>query len=143
MTREATVRTVGTTAEAPVVVLDVGDAVVPILVTPDQAHTVELGLAGESFERPLTHDLLATVVADFGGAIDRVRIDAVAEGTFMAKLDAEQYVDGERRAHTFDVRASDAVSVAVRVDCPIEVAESVVERAGQPPDEFTLEGRED
>lgn len=145
MAQEVSVRSVGMArAEgAPVVVLDADDRVVPVLVTPDQAHAIELALAGEHFERPLTHDVLAEVVTEFGGAVDRVRIDDIHDGTFLAKLDAEQYVAGDRHESTFDVRASDAIAIALRVDCPIELSESVLQTAGQPSEEFTVEGFEE
>lgn len=138
---EATVRTVGVKPDerTPVVLLAVGDAVVPILVTRDQAHAIRLGLDGEQFERPLTHDLFVEAVAEFGGAVDRVRIDALEDGTFYAKLDAEQYHGGERKQLVFDVRASDAVAIALRVDCPIEVSDDVVSAAGRDPDDVRVE----
>jgi hypothetical protein len=83
------------------------------------------------------------MVGEFGSAVDRVRIDGLADGTFLAKIDAEQYRDGERRQLTFDARPSDAIAIALRVDCPIEVSESVVDRAGRPSEEFDVQGEQD
>lgn len=141
MVHTATVRTVGVTVtktgqDMPVVLLDVDDQVVPIFISPDQAQSVQLALNGESFDRPLTHDLLVDMVAEFGAAIDRVRIDDLAGGTFYAKVDTEQYRDGDRRKRTFDARPSDAIAISLRVDCPIELADSVVKQAGQPASSF-------
>lgn len=123
---------------APVVVLEVGGRFVPIFITPDQAQSMQFALQGVPPERPLTHDLLVDMVTDFGGAIDRVRIDDLAEGTFYAKVDAERYEDGERERFVFDARPSDGIAIALRVDCPITVTDVVVEAAGQLPEEFDV-----
>jgi len=148
MTHEARVRGLGMSVneegpDTPVVMLEVDDRVVPIFISTDQAQSIQHALEREPFERPLTHDLLVEMVGEFGSALDRVRIDGLADGTFLAKVDAEQYRDGERRKLTFDARPSDAIAVALRVDCPIEVSESVVERAGRPSEEFDLQGEPD
>lgn len=143
MDHDATVRGLGVSASddgngAPVVLLGARDSVVPIFVSSDQAQSIQHALEGEPFERPLTHDLLVDVVAELGGAVDRVRIDDLADGTFYAKIHAEEYREGERRSVTFDARPSDAIAVALRVDCSILVSEAVVEEAGRSPEEFDL-----
>ena len=125
---------------APVVILEVDDRFVPIFVSPDQAQSMQFALEGVPSERPLTHDLLIEMITDFGCAIDRVRIDDLADGTFYAKIDAERYEEGEREQFVFDARPSDGIAIALRVDCPITVAESVVEEAGQRPEEFDVRG---
>ena len=125
---------------APVVILEVADRFVPIFVSPDQAQSMQLALQGVPPERPLTHDLLVDMVTDFGCAIDRVRIDDLADGTFFAKIDAERYEDGGREEFVFDARPSDGIAIALRVDCPIVVSDAVVEEAGQAPEEFDVRG---
>jgi bifunctional DNase/RNase len=90
----------------------------------------------EPFERPLTHDLFVEMVAEFGAAIDRVRIDDLADGTFYAKIDTEQYHKGERNRAVFDARPSDGIAIALRVDCPLVVTGEVVDEAGHPPEAF-------
>jgi len=141
MARTATVRGVGVSVSdggerIPVVLLDVAGQVVPIFVSEDQAKSIQHALDEEPFDRPLTHDLLVEMVAEFGAAIDRVRIDALHDGTFYAKVDAEQYRDDERRTLTFDARPSDGIALALRLKCPIELAEDVVEEAGRPQEAF-------
>ena len=125
---------------APVVILEVDDRFVPIFISPDQAQSMQFALQGVPSERPLTHDLLVDMITDFGCAIDQVRIDDLADGTFYAKIDAERYEGGEREAFVFDARPSDGIALALRVDCPIMVADSVVEEAGQHPEEFDVRG---
>jgi bifunctional DNase/RNase len=141
MPRTATVRGVGVSVSddgerIPVVLLDVAGQVVPIFVSEDQAKSIQHALDEEPFDRPLTHDLLVEMVTEFGAAVDRVRIDALHEGTFYAKVDTEQYRDGERRTLTFDARPSDGIALALRLECPIELAEDVVEEAGRSQEAF-------
>jgi hypothetical protein len=143
MNHDATVRGLGVSVGGegegtPVVLLSVRDSVVPIFVSGDQAQSIQLAFEGEPFDRPLTHDLLVEMVAELGGAVDRVRVDDLADGTFYAKVDAEEYREGERRELTFDARPSDAIALALRVECPIQVSGDVVDRAGRPPEEFDL-----
>ena len=144
MDHQASVRGLGLTAGtrgegAPVVLLDVREEVVPIFISRDQAQSIQHALDKEPFDRPLTHDLLLEMLTEFGGAIDRVRIDGLSDGTFLGKIDAEQYVGGTPKERTFDARPSDAIALALREDCPILVSDSVVDRAGQPPADFELQ----
>ncbi|MDZ7701374.1 MAG: bifunctional nuclease family protein [Halobacteriales archaeon] len=144
MEHPATVQGVGLTVDdealsTPVVVLSARDAYLPIYVTTDQARAIHLARTGTPAERPLTHDLLLEMVTDFGGAVDRVRIDDLADGTFYAKVDAERYEDGEREAYVFDARPSDGIAIAVRADCPIVVTDEVLDAAGQPPEAFEID----
>lgn len=124
---------------APAIILRVDDRVLPIFVGPGQSHSIQLALEGIPFERPLTHDLLVEMVTDIGGAIDRIRIDDLSDGTFYAKIDVERFRDGEREKFVFDARPSDGIAIAVRVQCPIEVAEAVVKEAGIDPDEIVTD----
>lgn len=125
--------------EVPAVVLRVREEFLPIFVTADQVRSIRGALAGEPFERPLTHDLLVDMMTEFGGAVDSVRIDDIADGTFYGKVDAERYEDGEPRRFVFDARPSDAIALAGRVECPIEVSDEVVDAAGQPPEAIELD----
>jgi bifunctional DNase/RNase len=142
MDHEASVRGVAVTDEderVPAVLLDVREEILPVFVTGDQAQSVQIALSSETFERPLTHDLFVEMLTEFGGAIDRVRIDELTDGTFYGKLDVEQYAGGERSEITFDIRPSDAIAIAVRTDSPIFVADEVIDAAGQEPDSITFE----
>jgi bifunctional DNase/RNase len=127
-------------SNVPAVVLNVRDEYLPIVITTDQARAIQLALSGEPFERPLTHDLLVEMVTEFGGAVDGVRIDDLADGTFYAKIDAERYENGHPERFVFDARPSDAVALAVRVDCPIVVSDAVLDVAGQSAEDVELEG---
>ncbi len=143
MTHEATVRGLGISVDGeegtPAVVLAADDRAIPIFISADQAKSISHAIEGKPFDRPLTHDLFVEMLTEFGGAIDRVRIDGLSENTFLAKIDAERYVGGERSAVTFDARPSDAIALALRVECPILVDDAVLEEAGRPPDAFDFQ----
>jgi len=148
MEHEATVEGVGIGVSeedrgAPVVILKARGELIPIFVSKDQAQSMQLAIDGEPFERPLTHDLFVEMVAEFGAAIDRVRIDDLADGTFYAKIDTEQYHGGERKQAVFDARPSDGIALSLRVDCPLIVTDEVVDEAGRPPDAFETESDDD
>ena len=141
MKHEATVEGVGVGVsdegpDAPVVLLRAREELIPIFISADQAQSMQLALEGEPFERPLTHDLFVEMVAEFGAAIDRVRIDDLADETFYAKIDTEQYHEGERNRAVFDSRPSDGIAIALRVDCPLVITDKVVDEAGRPPEAF-------
>jgi len=144
MKHEATVEGVGVGVSeegsgTPVVLLRAREEIVPIFVSSDQAQSMQLAIDGEPFERPLTHDLLVEMVAEFGGAIDRVRIDDLTDGTFYAKVDTEQYLEDRRKEMVFDARPSDGIAIALRVDCPLVVSDEVVDAAGRSPEEFDVD----
>ncbi|OTF05898.1 bifunctional nuclease family protein, partial [Halorubrum sp. SD612] len=80
------------------------------------------------------------ILTEFGGAIDRVRVDDLRDGTFYAKVDAERYEEGEPERFVFDARPSDALALAVRLDCPIVVTDEVIDEAGRPPDSVQFSG---
>ncbi|MEZ3114442.1 bifunctional nuclease family protein [Halobaculum sp. MBLA0147] len=125
--------------EVPAVILRARSELLPIFVTRDQANAIRLGLTDRVFERPLTHDLLVEMVTEFGGAVDGVRIDDLTDGTFYAKVDAEVYESGQPREFVFDARPSDAIAVAIRFECPIQIADEVLDTAGQPPESIEMD----
>jgi bifunctional DNase/RNase len=144
MEHEATVEGVGVGVSeegsgTPVVLLRAREEIVPIFVSSDQAQSMQLAIEGEPFERPLTHDLLVEMVAEFGGAIDRVRIDDLSDGTFYAKIDTEQYTEDRRKEMVFDARPSDGIALSLRVDCPLIVSDEVIDEAGRSPEQFDSE----
>ena len=127
----------------PAVILTAREEYLPIFITADQAKSIQLALSGEPFERPLTHDLLVELLTEFGGAVDGVRIDDLAEGTFYAKVDSERYQAGEPERFVFDARPSDAIALAVRAECAISVSGEILDAAGRPPEEFELGERDE
>lgn len=124
--------------DAPAVLLESVGKYVPIYVSPDQAQSIQLALNDMSVARPMAHDLLVEMIMDFGGAIDKVRIDDLSDGTFFAKIHTEHYHDGNRRQMDFDARPSDAIAIALRVECPITINEEVFTRASRSAEDIDL-----
>jgi bifunctional DNase/RNase len=103
----------------------------PIFIGPCEAEAIAVKLQGMAVERPLTHDLLKSVIAELGGQVRHIVVNDLRQDTFFAEILVEQ--DGQTR--TIDSRPSDAIALAVRLDVPIYVAESVMERASITPDD--------
>jgi bifunctional DNase/RNase len=97
----------------------------PIWIGPFEADAIAMALQGHEAQRPMTHDLLKTVIAQLGASISRVLVSDVSEGTFYARIEAER----DHQTITLDARPSDAIALAVRCDAPIFVATHVLEEA--------------
>ena len=107
------------------------DRYLPIWIGPSEANAIAMRLQGLSAERPLTHDLLVSVLAALGASISRVVVTHVIDGTFHARLYLENASGDESEV---DSRTSDAIAVAVRTGSPIYVDERVLDEAGVEPD---------
>ena len=110
-----------------VVVLKEKDAerFLPIWIGPDVADAIAYHLQDVNSPRPLTHDLIMTMISELGGAVTSVAINDLKDDTFYAVVRIEQ--DGQTLE--IDSRSSDAIAIAVRAEVPIYVAEHVLERA--------------
>jgi bifunctional DNase/RNase len=101
------------------------DRYLPIWIGPWEASAIAMRLQGLTPERPLTHDLFATVLGELGVRVDRVLISSLADETFHARL----VLVGPDARHEIDARPSDAIALAVRLGVPIFAAEAVLDQA--------------
>jgi uncharacterized protein len=108
-----------------------------IWIAPAEAASIAMELQGTSSPRPLTHDLLKSVIAELGGRVSNIIISDLIDDIFYARL----VLDVNGRHAEIDSRPSDAIALAVRTKVPIFVTESVLDRAGVSLD--TAEERED
>jgi bifunctional DNase/RNase len=116
------------------------DRYLPIWIGPSEANAIAMRLQGVTSERPLTHDLLVTILGAVHGSVNRVVVTHVDEGTFHARL----YLDTAEGTETeIDSRTSDAIAVAVRTGSRIYVDERVLDEAGVEPDGDLAEGETD
>jgi len=106
------------------------DTALPIYISHHQAESIMNGLHGVKFQRPLTHDLFSNVINSLGASIEKVVIDDLVEGVFMAKLYLEHYRDGKMEEIVVDARPSDCIALAVREGCDILVSRKVLGEAG-------------
>lgn len=111
----------------PVVVLRDPDEqrFLPIWIGHFEATAILMETQGIKPPRPLTHDLLKSVIENFNGAIERVVIDNLKDGTFYAKI----HIKNGQGSSPVDARPSDAIALAVRTGTPIFVEEKVLEQA--------------
>lgn len=102
-----------------------------IWIGPYEADAITIKLQGVEVARPLTHDLLEQGLSRLGAKVSHILVNDLHDDTFYARVVMDR--DGERIE--LDSRPSDAIALAVRVQAPIFVSESVMERAGVTPDE--------
>ena len=102
------------------------DRYLPIWIGPAEADAIAVKLQGVSVARPLTHDLLQSVIDALGARVHSITVSDLRNDTFYAKIILN--IDGGQIE--VDSRPSDALALAVRVDAPIYVEESVLDRAG-------------
>jgi len=103
-----------------------GDRYLPIWIGATEATAIALALEGVEPQRPLTHDLLTTVIGRLECTVDRVVITQLRDGIYYADLVLTR--DGKQI--TISARPSDAIAVAARVDAPISVLPVVLEEGG-------------
>ncbi len=102
----------------------------PIWIGSWEAQSIAMKLQGVEAERPLTHDLLTTILSDLGVSVRRVLISDLADETYRARI---VLVQGGSDFE-IDARPSDAIALAVRVAAPIFATEAVLDRAGVIPE---------
>jgi bifunctional DNase/RNase len=102
------------------------DRYLPIWIGPAEADAIAVKLQDLSVPRPLTHDLLRTVIDTLGGSVVHILVSDLHNDTFYAKIVIQ--VNGATRE--IDSRPSDAMALAVRAQVPIFAEESVMDKAG-------------
>jgi uncharacterized protein len=108
----------------PIVILkDVaGDSVLPIWVGIYEANAIALEIEKVTTPRPMTHDLLKNVLTGLDTLVHKVVVTELREDTFFAVI----WLEREGRIISIDSRPSDALALALRVDCPIFVEDDVL-----------------
>jgi bifunctional DNase/RNase len=102
-----------------------GDRAFPIVIGLSEASIIDRRVKGVPSPRPLTHDLILSVVDQMGGDVQDIVINELQEHTYFAKLRVRQ----EGELIEVDCRPSDAVALAVTARVPIYVNESVLGEA--------------
>ena len=104
-----------------------GTKILPIWTSTVDAAAIAVWIDDEPpFDRPMTHDLLAAVVAELGTE-GRVEITDMRDGVFYAEIEVGEY--------SFDARPTDAIALAMRMTWPIEVSEELMLELGVEVDE--------
>lgn len=117
------------TSGAPLVLLrehDEPHRLLPIFVGGPEAASIALALSGEVAPRPLTHDVMATLMTSVDAHVEAVEVTDLRDGAFFAEL----AISGPAGGMRLDTRPSDAIALAVRLGAPLFVSDAVLEEAG-------------
>lgn len=107
------------------------DRYLPIWIGPYEADAITVELQEVPPPRPLTHDLLKSIIRELGGRVVHILISELRNDIYYARVVIEQ--NGKQLE--IDSRSSDAIALAVRAKAPIFIAEQVMDKAGIEPDE--------
>lgn len=102
------------------------DRYLPIWIGPMEADAIAVRLQDVAVARPMTHDLLKNTIEQLGGRVVRIVVNDLMNDTFFARI----VLDVHGETMEIDARPSDAIALAVRVEVPIFVEDSVLDRAG-------------
>jgi len=97
---------------------------------PFEADAITIQLQGVQVARPLTHDLLKSVIREMGIRVSHILVSELRDDTFYARI----VMDVDGKSMEIDSRPSDAIALAVRVGAPIFVDEQVMDQASITPE---------
>ncbi len=121
---------------APVVFLEnEEEKILPIYIGAAEAFSIQTALENVPYPRPLTHDLLVSMLEGLNAKIEKVLIDDLNEGIFFARIIMRR--DGE--IYEFDARPSDSLALAVRTKAPVYVAKRIMDEAGVDKKSYKIE----
>jgi bifunctional DNase/RNase len=111
----------------PIIVLKnaTGESVLPIWVGIFEANAIAMQLETVVSPRPMTHDLLKSVIDGLSASVQRIVITDLKDNTFFAEIELVR--DGE--SLSIDARPSDAMALALRTDSPIFVEQDVLDKS--------------
>jgi bifunctional DNase/RNase len=117
------------TSGAPLVLLREHDAphrVLPIFIGGPEAASIAIALSGQTSPRPLSHDVMASLVQSLDARVEAVEVTDLREGAYSAAIS----VSGPSGGGRLDTRPSDAIALAVRLGSPLYVSDEVLDQAG-------------
>jgi bifunctional DNase/RNase len=103
-----------------------GTRYLPIWIGTPEATAIALALEGIETARPLTHDLMKTLLDALGAELERVDVTSLDEGTFYADL----VIESEGEELTISARPSDAIALATRSGAPVFASKALLDEAG-------------
>jgi uncharacterized protein len=99
-----------------------GERQFTIVIGPVEAMAIDRRLKGNPTPRPMTHDLLASIIDAMGGQLEKIEINDLQQGTFYARL----FIRSQDRLVEVDSRPSDAIALGIATMVPIFVADHVL-----------------
>jgi hypothetical protein len=108
----------------PIVILKekLGTRMLPIWIGPSEASSIAIELSGRKFQRPLTHDLLKTIIDGLDATVPKIAIIELREKTYFAKV----FLERNQEVLAIDARPSDCIALALRTHSPIFVQEELL-----------------
>jgi len=106
-----------------------GERFLPIVIGLTEASSIRVKFGGPQPSRPITHDLVKTIIEALEARLDGIAVDDYKDNTFFAKM-ILRTSDG--RIKKIDARPSDSIAVAVRMGAPIYVEEDVLDHSSYP-----------
>jgi bifunctional DNase/RNase len=103
-----------------------GERMLPIIIGFAEASSIKMNLSQIKFPRPMTHDLLKSVIDSLGARVEKIVVDALLSNTFHAKI---FLVSKDNTQVIIDSRPSDSIALAVRTKSPIFVEDDVLNKA--------------
>jgi bifunctional DNase/RNase len=100
------------------------DTILPIWVGAYEANAIALEIEKIVPQRPMTHDLLRNFIVETGFHLKRITITELRDNTFYALI---ELIDNQKNLINLDARPSDAIALAVRLDCAIFVEQNVLD----------------
>ncbi len=110
--------------QAVVFLSDNGERMVPIYIGPAEAISIDIALRKETTPRPMTHDLVKSIMDNCGIGIDRIIIDDLDEQVFYARL----MLKNGGRDIEIDARPSDCIALAVRSEARIFIEQGILDK---------------
>jgi bifunctional DNase/RNase len=104
-----------------------GTRLLPIWIGQPEAESIVMHMHNVKRPRPITHDLVRSLIVGMGAQLRRVQITRVEKQTYYAELHLQQ---GDTLAR-IDARPSDGIAIALRLDAPIYAAESLLVEPGE------------
>lgn len=103
-----------------------GERHFPIVIGFLEASSIKMKISGIEPPRPMTHDLLVSVIDSVGANVERLVIDKMLNNTFHAKI---ELLTSDQKIVSIDTRPSDGIAVSVRSGTPIYVEDEIFEKA--------------
>jgi uncharacterized protein len=131
------------TTNSPVVILREKDGtrVLPIWIGPAEASAIAMEMQGIRPPRPMTHDLLKSVILGLGAVVQRIVISALKDKTYFAEL----WLARDDHIFQLDARPSDSIALALRVSATIftdpDLLEEGADEGDTPPSDPSLDAQ--
>lgn len=107
----------------------------PIIIGPNEANAIVLQMQGKKPARPMTHDLLNSVILDTGMSVEYICIRSLENGVYKSDI----AIRNKKQIILIDSRTSDAIALAVRCNCSIFVESDILDESGVYDDEVENE----